>query len=93
MLFETDDATILRHVGLEMYMFLRFVRLGFRLCLFGTVIVAPICCSVYGTTGSNGNGNEYAWYRFTLANVDPDSNAGRLQRPYRFRIPLVFESG
>ena len=44
-LFERTDADVLRHAGLEMYVFLRFVRLCLRICVFGSAVVAPTLAS------------------------------------------------
>ncbi|KAJ8611258.1 hypothetical protein CTAYLR_004160 [Chrysophaeum taylorii] len=77
------DPELLRHVGLEMYVMLRFIRLCCKMCLFGTLVVAPVCVGVYGTADTRSSTSEYsrvAWYRFTLANVD-EHNAGRLWTP------------
>jgi len=81
--FRVEDATLLRHVGLEMYVLLRFLRLSLRVAVFGCCIVAPICVAVYGTSDQRSGSSGYsriAFYRFTLANVDTH-NSGRLWTP------------
>lgn len=78
-----NDATLLRHTGLEMFLMLRFIRLGLKIVIFGCCIVAPICVAAYATSDLRSDTSEYsrlAFYRFTLANVE-SINTGRLWVP------------
>lgn len=80
---QIDDAKLLRHVGLEMYVLLRFIRVCWKVAIFGVVVVMPIGISVYATADQRSATSGYsrvAWYRFTLANVDPHHEA-RLYTP------------
>ena len=78
-----EDATLLRHVGLEMYVMLRFLRVSLRIAVFGCFVIAPVCVAVYATSDQRSHTSGYsriAFYRFTLANVDTH-NSGRLWTP------------
>ncbi|KAJ1462423.1 hypothetical protein M885DRAFT_159148 [Pelagophyceae sp. CCMP2097] len=86
----TDDGEILRHCGLEMYVFLRFTRLCLKLTAFGSLNAIALC-AVYATATSDGRSttSRVAWYRFTLANVDYEANASRLWAPAVFLVVLT----
>ncbi|KAH8049867.1 hypothetical protein JL722_11648 [Aureococcus anophagefferens] len=68
-LFERTDADVLKHAGLEMYVYLRFVRLCLRLCVFGSCVCAPVLCTAYSTAASHYGYGRFSWYRYTIANI------------------------
>ncbi|KAH8065228.1 hypothetical protein JL722_2137 [Aureococcus anophagefferens] len=62
-LFERTDADVLKHAGLEMYVYLRFVRFCLRLCVFGSCVCAPVLCTAYSTAASHYGYGRFSWYR------------------------------
>lgn len=71
---------VLRMIGLDGYMLLRFLILCFRLAsffsFFGVLVLVPIYHS--GTAGLNG------WNAFTVANIEDSSTAYALWAPVAF---------
>lgn len=70
--YHTSDEETLRCLGLDSYMFLRFLRLGFRLALCGTLLGCIILIPVYATGENTGNETEQ-FNSLTLAHVEPNS--------------------
>ena len=74
------EAELLKHVGVEMYVMLRFIRMCLKISVFGTLIIMPIGISAYGTADASGDTSKYsrlAWFRFTMANLE-QQNKGRI---------------
>jgi hypothetical protein len=70
--YHTSDEETLRCIGLDSYMFLRFLRLGFRLSLVGTLLGCIILMPVYATGEETGNDTQQ-FNTITLAHVTPNS--------------------
>ena len=70
--YHTSDEETLRCIGLDSYMFLRFLRLGFRISLVGTILGCAILMPVYATGDATGNATEQ-FNTITLAHVEPGS--------------------
>jgi hypothetical protein len=68
---EVGEDDLLRMVGLDGYMLIRYINVLFRMSVFfsfwGVFVLVPIY-------SSNGNKHEYSWNRYTLANIDPAAN-------------------
>ncbi|KAH8049073.1 hypothetical protein JL722_12073 [Aureococcus anophagefferens] len=75
-LFERTDADVLKHAGLEMYVYLRFVRLCLRLCVFGSCVCAPVLCTAYSTAASHYGYGRFSWYR-ARSRTSPSTAQGR----------------
>ena len=69
---DIDQEELLRCVGLDSYMFLRFLRLGARLCGLGTCL-AVILIPVYATGDNTGNAT-LQFNQLTLARVETGSH-------------------
>lgn len=69
--WELDDEETLRCVGLDTFMFLRFLRLGARICLVGSVL-ACVLIPAYATADERGAPTEQ-FNQLTLARVETDS--------------------
>ena len=87
-LFERTDADVLKHAGLEMYVYLRFVRLCLRLCVFGSCVCAPVLCTAYSTAASHYGYGRFSWYRYTIANI-AEHHRSRLWMPAVFMALLT----
>lgn len=70
--YSVSHEELLKNVGLDSYMYLRFLRLGARLTLFGTVM-SIILLPVYATGEARGDSTEL-FNKFTLARVGMSSN-------------------
>jgi hypothetical protein len=70
--YHTSDEEMLRCIGLDSYMFIRFLRFGFRLALLGTLMGCLILMPVYATGEQNGTETEQFNY-ITLAHVAENS--------------------
>lgn len=70
--WEVPQEELLRCVGLDSYMFLRFLRMSARTAALG-VIFAIILIPCYATGGATGN-ETVAFNQLTLARVEPNSN-------------------
>ena len=75
------EKDFLSMVGLDAYMFLRYIKLCIRISVFfssmGLIFLVPIYNTAIGDEDS-------AWARYTLANVKDDPNATRLWTPVIF---------
>lgn len=75
-----SEDDLLRMVGLDAYMMVRYLNACFRvsvfLSFFGIVILVPIYASAPGIF--------IAWNRYTLANVPSDANSKQLWAPVVF---------
>jgi len=69
------DEELLKHVGLEMYVLIRFMRMCLKISFFGSCVVLPIGMSAFAT--ADDSKSSFAWFRFTMANVQKD-DAGRI---------------
>mmetsp|Transcript_6319 Transcript_6319/g.12641 ORF Transcript_6319/g.12641 Transcript_6319/m.12641 type:complete len:748 (-) Transcript_6319:132-2375(-) len=71
--WELSEEETLRCVGLDTFMYLRFLRLGARICLVGTML-SCVLIPVYATGDNRGNAT-LQFNKLTLARVEADSNA------------------
>jgi hypothetical protein len=69
---QTSEQETLRMVGMDAYMFLRFLKLCFRISLFGTVLGCLILIPIYATGEATGNDTE-EFNSITLAKVESGS--------------------
>lgn len=69
---DVDDEELLRCVGLDGYMFLRFLRLGFYLCSVGT-LMALVLIPIY-TTSKSVQSASFQFTQLTLAQVKSETN-------------------
>lgn len=90
--WDMDSKETLRCIGLDSYMFLRFLRLGFRVSVMGTVLGMIVLAPVYGTGDSPGKASE-AFNAITLANVVADGRRlwASLVCWYAFVFFVLFE--
>ena len=63
--FRTPWADVLKYAGLDYYMFLRYIRMCYRICLVSSLWVCTILCPLYYYAGPH----EVGWYRVSLKNV------------------------
>jgi hypothetical protein len=70
--WELSDEETLRCVGLDTFMFLRFLRLGARICLVGSILPC-VLIPAYSADDARGNAT-LQFNQLTLARVEPDSN-------------------
>jgi hypothetical protein len=70
--FCTSWSSVLRTAGLDYYMFLRYIRLCYKLCLVSSLYCVGILAPTYATAG----GREQGWYRISLKNVPAEAQAG-----------------
>ena len=70
--WELSDEETLRCVGLDTYMFLRFLRLGARICYVGSLL-ACVLIPVYATGEARGKDTEQ-FNQLTLARVEEESH-------------------
>jgi len=68
---QVDDPTLLKYVGLDMYMFLRFLRMGMRICALGCILAAGLIPVYY--TGEVTGAVASEFNSITLARVETDS--------------------
>lgn len=77
--WKLDDRTLLQHVGLDTYMYLRFLRLGARISGFGTFL-SVILIPIYAT-GSENTAASQQFNQLTMARLDPN-DSGDLHRTW-----------
>jgi hypothetical protein len=79
-IIKVTEEDLLRMVGLDAYMMIRYLSICFRsslfLSFFGVVVLVP----VYATAG----GQEVAWNKYTLANVPDSAHSAQLWVPAIF---------
>mmetsp|Transcript_45809 Transcript_45809/g.67615 ORF Transcript_45809/g.67615 Transcript_45809/m.67615 type:complete len:922 (-) Transcript_45809:416-3181(-) len=71
--YNVSHDDVLRCTGLDSYMFLRFLRLGFRIACFASVLGVFLLIPVYYTGGATGPETE-EFNSLTLTNVLPGSS-------------------
>jgi len=71
--WELSEEETLRCVGLDTFMYLRFLRLGARICLVGSML-SCVLIPVYATGDNRGNAT-LQFNQLTLARVEPNSNS------------------
>ena len=69
--WELDDEETLRCVGLDTFMFLRFLRLGARICAIGSLL-ACVLIPAYATADERGAPTEQ-FNQLTLARVEKEA--------------------
>ncbi|CAB9528745.1 CSC1-like protein [Seminavis robusta] len=70
--WEVEQDELLRCVGLDSFMFLRFLRLGAQLCGLGSVLAVLVLIPVYATGDNRGNAT-LQFNQITLARVEAAS--------------------
>ena len=79
---QISEEELLQMVGLDAYMFMRFIKLCIKFCFVVTFLGLVILVPVYATGTMANENNE--WGRYTLAKVNSDDTAARLWAPSHF---------
>lgn len=79
-IFDVEEETVLKTVGLDAYMMLRFITVCFRICAFFTFFGLVILIPVY----ESADAGLAHWAKYTMANIKDDYKAERLWTPVIF---------
>jgi hypothetical protein len=79
------ESDVLKMIGLDGYMCLRYINMCFRISAFFTFWGLLVLVPIYSTA----SGNNTYWSRFTIANVPDDYSAKQLWAPVLFSYLFV----
>jgi hypothetical protein len=77
---EIGEEDLLRMVGLDGYMLIRYINVCFRMSVFYTIFGLLVLVPVY----SSAPGEHVSWNKYTLANIPNDPSANQLWVPAIF---------